>query len=92
MASNATDALAQCDRDFFPNIHTILEAFAATPTTSCEPERVFSELKRIKSVIRSTTSQDRLNHLMLLKVHPNIPIKLAPVVEAILSAGETNSA
>ena len=88
MPNNALDTLKQCDGDFFPNIRVLLLAFVVTPTTSCEPERVFSELKRIKSVLRSTTGQDRLNHLLLLKMHPDIPINLRQVVQTVLSTEE----
>ena len=39
------------------------------PATNAVSERSFSVLKRIKSYLRSTTSNNRLNHLMVLHVH-----------------------
>ena len=37
--------------------------------TNAGSERSFSAVRRIKSYLRSTMSQQRLNHLMLLHVH-----------------------
>ena len=39
------------------------------PATNAESERSFSAVRRIKSYLRSTMSQQRLNHLMVLHVH-----------------------
>ena len=33
---------------------------------------IFCSLKRIKTYLRSTTSQQRLNHLMVLHIHVNL--------------------
>ena len=39
------------------------------PATNATSEHSFSALRRVKSYLRSTTSQQRLNNLMLLYVH-----------------------
>ena len=39
------------------------------PATNAESERSFSAVRRIKTYLRSTMSQQCLNHLMLLHVH-----------------------
>ena len=39
------------------------------PATNATSERSFSALKRIKSALRSTMSQTRINNLMILHVH-----------------------
>ncbi len=39
------------------------------PVTNATSERSFSALRRVKSYLRSTTGQERLNYLMLLHVH-----------------------
>lgn len=39
------------------------------PATNSTSERSFSGLRRVKTYLRSTMSQDRLNHLMILHVH-----------------------
>ena len=45
-------------------IHTMV-----LPVTSCEAERSFSTLRRIKTYLRSTMKQERLIGLALLNVH-----------------------
>ena len=40
-----------------------------SPATNAVSERSFSALKRLKSYLRSTTEDNRLNHLMVLHVH-----------------------
>ncbi len=46
------------------------------PATNAESERSFSTVRRIKSYLRSTMSQQRLNHLMLLNIHKSFTDKL----------------
>lgn len=85
LPSNSLTALNMCDMNYFPYINLLLRVFSVTPTTSCEPERAFSELKRIKTSIRSTISQDRLDNLMILKIHPDVAIDVGRVANSILS-------
>ena len=47
---------------------------ATTPVTSCECERSFSRLRRIKTYLSSTMSEDRLNGIYLLYIHKDIEI------------------
>ena len=39
------------------------------PATNSSSERSFSAMRRVKSYLRSTMSQERLNNLMILHVH-----------------------
>ena len=45
---------------------------ATIPVTSCECERSISLLGWIKTLLRSTMGQDRLNGLAMLHCHQNI--------------------
>ena len=47
----------------------LLKLLLVMPATNAESERSFSALRRLKSYLRSTMSQQCLNHLMLLQVH-----------------------
>ena len=47
------------------------------PATDAQSERVFSALKRIKTYLRTTMSQKRLNWLMILHVHKERTDKLS---------------
>ena len=50
----------------FPNVEVILRIFLSVMVTNCSGERSFSQLKQIKSEIRSTMTQTRLSSLSLL--------------------------
>ncbi|XP_025196823.1 52 kDa repressor of the inhibitor of the protein kinase-like [Melanaphis sacchari] len=54
---------------FFPCITIALEIFLSLPATSCTAERSFSTLRRVKTWLRSTTCEERLNGLCMLSVH-----------------------
>ena len=49
------------------------------PATNAVSERSFSATRRIKSYLRTTMSQQRLNHLMLLHVHKSSTDQLSLV-------------
>lgn len=46
------------------------------PATNATSERSFLVLRRVKTYLRSTMSQRRLNHLMTLAVHKEMTDKL----------------
>ena len=56
----------------FPNIHRILY-FLLIPLASARVERANSAIKQVKSVLRSTMQQDRLNGFLVMYVHKDIP-------------------
>ena len=73
--------LKHTDKDFFPNIHALLFIITTLPVTSCECERSISLLRQLKTALRSTMKEDRLNSLALLKCHREINIDPEEVVE-----------
>ena len=52
----------------FPNICVLLRIFCTLPISVAEAERSFSMLARVKNVLRSTMSQDRLTSLGVLAI------------------------
>ena len=50
----------------------LLKAIIAVPMTSCEAERCFSTLKRVKTFLRNTMSEDRLNALAIFSILKNL--------------------
>ena len=75
------NALNECDSRLFPNISTLLRILSTIPVTSCEAERSFSALRRIKPFLRTTMAEDRLNGLTLLHIHRNISINVDDAVD-----------
>ena len=63
------DALHSCSAIQFPNLHVLLRVALTLPIMSCESERSFSQLKLIKTSIRSTMTNDRLSGLALMKIN-----------------------
>ena len=56
-------------RMLFPLALKLLKLLLVVPATSATAERSFSTMKRIKSYLRSTMGQERLNDLCLLSVY-----------------------
>ncbi|XP_050301517.1 uncharacterized protein LOC126739760 [Anthonomus grandis grandis] len=65
---SVVDILKETD-DFFPEIKKALQILVALPCTTCTVERSFSSLRRIKTWLRSTMSETRLNGLAVMSVH-----------------------
>jgi hypothetical protein len=55
-----------------PNIQVLLQLLCTLPVTTTTAERSFSTLRRLKTYLRSTMTEDRLNGLALLHVHQDI--------------------
>ena len=53
----------------FQTVFTALQLLVTIPVTTCECERSNSVLKRLKTYLRSTTGQERLNGLALMNIH-----------------------
>ena len=62
-------ALLKCDSDMFPNIYVLLQITCTLPVTVCENERSNSQLKLLKTYLRSTMSEERMSALALMKIH-----------------------
>jgi hypothetical protein len=61
-------------RCLFPQVLELLKLLLVCPVTSCECERSFSALRRLKTskkrkALRSTMAQQRLNHISFCHVH-----------------------
>ena len=59
-------------RGCLPEVAKLVKQMLTVPVTSCSAERSFSGLKRLKTYLRSTMGQARLNHLALLNCHRDI--------------------
>ena len=72
---------------FYSEVSKLLKLILFLPATNCESERAFSALKRLKTYLRSTMGQERLNHLMILHVHKSRTDKLI-VIDDVVSKSE----
>ena len=56
------------------------------PATSCATERSFSTLRRVKTWLRSTTGEDRLNGLCMLSVNrERVNIRKDKLIEQLIT-------
>ena len=62
------DLLPRIDKLAFPNIFTAMQILATLPLATCTCERSISALRRPKTYLRSTMTQERLTGLALLDV------------------------
>ena len=65
----------------FPKVYQYLKIGATLPVTVASVERSFSTLKRLKSYLRNSTGENRLNGLAHLSIHREIPIQSSEVVD-----------
>lgn len=59
-------------KEVFPNMWVALRIAVTLPVTVASAERSFSRLKLIKTYLRSTMSQDRLNGLALMSINQEV--------------------
>lgn len=63
------DTLNGCNELLYPNLFKFLKIGATLPVTVASVERSFSSLKRIKTYLRNSTGQGRLNGLAVMSIH-----------------------
>lgn len=65
----------------YPNIYAALKILGTIPITTCECERSISVLRRLKTYLRGTMKQERMNGLALLHVHRDLELDLEKIVD-----------
>lgn len=87
VSNTAIIALNECDKRFFPNVHILLKLLCTLPISTSTPERTFSTLKRIKTYLRNTMSETRLNGLASLNIHREIHVDPEEVIDVLVKKG-----
>jgi len=67
--------------NIFPNLFSVLKIGVTLPISSASPERTFSKLKLIKTRLRSTMIQDRLEDLMIISCESNIKTDTDKIID-----------
>ena len=65
-------------RRMFPQVERLIRLLLFSLASSCTAERSFSALRRLKTWLRSTMTQQRMNHLMICHVHRDRLAELSP--------------
>ena len=77
---SVADTLRNCNKLAFPNIFTALKILAVVPVTTCECERSVSALRRMKTWLRSTMVNERLNGLAQMHINDDITVNVEEVI------------
>ena len=79
--STISDLLPCIDKITFPNLYAARQIAATIPVTTCSSERSISVLRRLKTYLRNTMQECRMNGLALLHVHREVPLDVEPILE-----------
>lgn len=69
-------SMTSAQRALLSQVFIVLQLILIMPATNATSERSFSALRRVKTYLRNTMTQKRLNNLMLLHVHKDITATL----------------
>ena len=80
--------MSPATRCLFSEIVTLVRLILVMPATNATSERTFSALRRVKTYLRATMTQERLNHLMILNTHREATDKMdiSEVADEFVSA------
>ena len=73
----------------FPNIYVALKILAVVPVTTCECERSVSALRRMKTWLRTTRSNERLNGLAMMHTNNDITVDVEEVMNTFARQNPT---
>ena len=80
LPSTVPATLAECNSIAYPNIFVILQILLVIPVTTASVERANSSLKFVKTALRSSMTNTRLNALIRLFVHRDIDLDLDKII------------
>jgi len=80
-STNIVQLFCECENTIFPCIYKLLKILITLPVTTATSERSFSTLKRLKTYLRNTTGQSRLNGLALMNIHRDIPLSINQIID-----------
>ena len=77
-------------KSLFSEVFKMIQLLLTIPVTTATAERTFSVLRRLKTFLRSTMSQPRLNHALLLHIHKDRTdnINLISIAKEFISVNE----
>ena len=81
------EALKIADKEFSPNIHSVLLLILTLPVGAVPCERSFSAMRRLKDWSRSTMTENRLCGLAMLYAHRDIQVDRENVLKRFDSTG-----
>ena len=86
---SVADTIQNCNELAFPNIYVALKILATVPVTTCECERSISALRRMKTWLRTTMSNERLNGLAMMHINNDIKVNVEEVMNTFARQNPT---
>ena len=85
--------MSTAKRELLSEVGVLLKLLLVMPASNAVSEPLFSSLWRLKTYLRSTMTQSRLNHLMILHIHRKLTDKLnlTAVANEFVSGSEHRS-
>ena len=74
------ETLDYANAELYPGIYLTIKTLLTYPVTTCVTERSFSGMKRLKTPLRSTMSDERLSSLAVLHVHKHKKVDADQVI------------
>ena len=71
---SALNHMKLCNEHLFPNVKKLLKIYNVIPVTTAQIERSFSKLGLIKTEVRNSTGQERLEGFMFLSIQRNVTV------------------
>jgi hypothetical protein len=75
------ESLNCCSAHIFPSVFTAINIAACIPATVAPVERSFFTLERLKTYLRNSMKEERLNGLALVNVHRDIQLDVGGVLD-----------
>jgi hypothetical protein len=72
--SNLSELLNNCNENDYPNVFKLLKIVATLPITTATADRSFSTMRRLKTYLRNTMAENRLNGLAQLNIYRTIAV------------------
>jgi energy-converting hydrogenase A subunit M len=79
--TNVVSTLAEYNENIYHSIYTLLNILASLPVTIATSVRSFSSLKHLKTYLRNTITENRLNGLALMNIHRDVKVTVEKVIE-----------
>lgn len=75
------EALDVANPAFYPAIYVAVKTLLMYPVLACAAERSFSLMKRLKTLLRNTMTDDHLSSLAILHIHKEKEINVESVLD-----------
>jgi hypothetical protein len=90
-AVEVIQAMSEDVHRLFPQVDRLVRLMLICPVSSCEAERSFSSLRRLKTWLRNSMTQSRLNAIAVCHAHQDVldAVDLERLAEEFISRSNT---